>query len=798
MQRTHLTTGRLAEHTQHGVELEQQESSEYRLKSIEIKRGDAIDSIKFNFSDGTAWSTGHDGGKADDRVAVMTPGEYLVGITHERFVNFKCAASGVEFVTNLGRTFSYQPSMATRRKSEQMQVRATPGNEIIALKIDRGVLVGATQQPVAPDAAKTAHKHWYALALFSKNAEQVEYDHYYSWSDAKRAWQGCKLTGEGCKLLIDCMQMSAIWQSGSRETLSRCHQKAKAAGYLASRREEETTMLEAVHMLFKVLSDAKDVYMFVSVVTLLGLSFYLDLEAQILTGHVISLASKLDIDALTQNAYISASCSHLVNCESSYTNSVLVSYVLVKLLEKLLYVANVWVHHNACDYKNHQLRVKAFNHVLSQDTAFFDTHGTSEIRGAMNVHTLNNLMTWNIPYLVTLALKLVLVAYFMLSLDLTLGLLAITGMSAIKYGILDLLGNYEKSTHKIMRKLDSLNSQIVDEAFEMISTIKMFGKEQRHIDEHQQAQLRYMRNINTVVVHRCVREFLYCFSRAVVFALVLYLGLSESQRTGMSTAELTSFFLLLQQFQDLFGRLKWHYDILCREFPDIERFLTLMKTEPALASGKVTPSVQLAGTIQFNEVEFEYPSRPGEPVLKALNLAIQPNKMTAIVGDSGSGKTTMARLLLRLYDPSAGAVTIDGYDLRNLDLDYLHSQIAIVPQNPELFNMSLRDNIAYGAVGDSLEQSSVETCASLARCDFVTKFRSGLDTFAGSRGTQLSGGQKQRLAIARAAMRNAQILILDEVRTRRTWPRDSLCCFYRLQALWMLRMKNLFRWPWRM
>jgi len=170
----------------------------------------------------------------------------------------------------------------------------------------------------------------------------------------------------------------------------------------------------------------------------------------------------------------------------------------------------------------------------------------------------------------------------------------------------------------------------------------------------------------------------------------------------------------------------------------------------------------MSGEIEFENVHFTYPSRPGEKVLKGLNLKIKPNKMTAIVGDSGAGKSTISKLVMRMYDPQRGCVKIDGHDLRSLNLRDVHQKIGIVSQSPDLFDVSLEENIAYGSVSADWTRADVEQAAKIANCDFISKFRAGLDAFAGGQGLQLSGGQKQRIAIARAAIRNPDVLILDE------------------------------------
>ena len=141
-----------------------------------------------------------------------------------------------------------------------------------------------------------------------------------------------------------------------------------------------------------------------------------------------------------------------------------------------------------------------------------------------------------------------------------------------------------------------------------------------------------------------------------------------------------------------------------------------------------------------------------------------PHKITAIVGDSGAGKSTITKLLMRLYDPKKGNITINGKDIRNFDLKELHDYIGIVNQNPDLFNAPLTDNIVYGFNDKNCDQNKIEKASDIANCTgFITKFRGKYDTFAGSRGSNLSGGQKQRLAIARAAIRDPQVCLEFEI-----------------------------------
>jgi ATP-binding cassette subfamily B protein len=165
--------------------------------------------------------------------------------------------------------------------------------------------------------------------------------------------------------------------------------------------------------------------------------------------------------------------------------------------------------------------------------------------------------------------------------------------------------------------------------------------------------------------------------------------------------------------------------------------------------------------VVFEKVCFTYPSRQGIEVLHAINLAATPGQRVALVGPSGAGKSTLISLLLRLYDPSAGRILIDGRDARDYRLTELRGQMSMVPQEVLLFGGSVAENIAYGKPGASAKE--IEQAARQANAhDFIQAFPEGYATLVGDRGIKLSGGQRQRVAIARAILKNPAILILDE------------------------------------
>ncbi|MFC7621884.1 ABC transporter ATP-binding protein [Microlunatus sp. GCM10028923] len=251
--------------------------------------------------------------------------------------------------------------------------------------------------------------------------------------------------------------------------------------------------------------------------------------------------------------------------------------------------------------------------------------------------------------------------------------------------------------------------------------------------------------------------------------VVLLLGGHRVLAGALTPGELTVFLTYLKTAFRPLRDIAKYTGRLAKAAASGERIVDLLDTRPEIVDAPwARPAPRSRGLIEFRDVVFGY--RPGRPVLKGLNLIIPPGRRVALVGPSGAGKSSIAGLLSRLRDPEAGQVLVDGRDLRDLTLDSVRSQVAVVLQESVLFADTIRANIAFGApdAGDGrpVSEEWIRWAARLAGADeFIRALPQGYDTVIGERGATLSGGQRQRIAIARAAIRNAPIVILDEAMT---------------------------------
>ncbi len=243
-------------------------------------------------------------------------------------------------------------------------------------------------------------------------------------------------------------------------------------------------------------------------------------------------------------------------------------------------------------------------------------------------------------------------------------------------------------------------------------------------------------------------------------AIVVYAGAHAVLSGALTVGQLIVFISYLAQLYAPINQITQSWGLIAGARVGARRVFEVLDTEPDLDDGSRSfPPQGAGGRVAWRRVDFRY--RPRTPVLTGIDLAVEPGARIAVVGATGAGKSTLLGLLPRFFDPTAGAVEIDGVDVRQYNLKSLRSQIALVLQPPLIFPLSVRDNIAYGRPGAA--DAAIERAARLARIDdLINSLPQGYDTVIGESGVALSEGEKQRVTIARALLRDAPILILDE------------------------------------
>jgi ATP-binding cassette, subfamily B, bacterial len=262
---------------------------------------------------------------------------------------------------------------------------------------------------------------------------------------------------------------------------------------------------------------------------------------------------------------------------------------------------------------------------------------------------------------------------------------------------------------------------------------------------------------------RAVLTFAIILVSMGAIVLLLWFGAHEVMTGKMTGGTLGQFVLYALLASSALSQLSEVWTEVQLAAGAAERISELLDEAPAVASpaSPVQLLKPVKGAVAFNDVTFRYPSRPETEVLKNISLSVRPGETVALVGPSGAGKTTIFALLERFHDPVSGTVTLEGTDIRELDLQDLRNCIATVPQDPVIFSGTIAENIRFG--NPSASDADVRAAAKAARVDhFADKLKDKYDTLLGERGVTLSGGQRQRVAIARAVLRNAPVLLLDE------------------------------------
>ncbi|RAO70567.1 uncharacterized protein BHQ10_006579 [Talaromyces amestolkiae] len=406
-------------------------------------------------------------------------------------------------------------------------------------------------------------------------------------------------------------------------------------------------------------------------------------------------------------------------------------------------------------------RSKLFRRTFVQDAEFFDANRVGDLISRLSSDTLivGKSITQNLSdglrSIVSCTAGFGAMAYVSLKLSSVLALLLPPiGVAAFFYG-----RTIRNLSRKIQKNLGTL-TKIAEERLGNVKTSQAFAAEVSEVG-------RYNNQVKKIF-ELGRRESLISasfFSSTglmgnMTILILLYVGGGLVQSGGITLGELTSFLMYtVYAGSSLFGLSNFYSEIM-KGVGAASRLFELQDREPKISPTKGEPVKSARGPIRFENVTFSYPTRPAVSIFKDLDFEIPQGSNVAIVGPSGGGKSTIASLLLRFYNPVSGRILINGKDITQMNAKALRRKIGIVSQEPVLFSGTIAENIAYGVPGAT--KAEIVAAARQANCQFISDFPSGLETNVGPRGAQLSGGQKQRIAIARALIKNPDILILDE------------------------------------
>ncbi|HEX7181936.1 MAG TPA: ABC transporter ATP-binding protein [Thermoanaerobaculia bacterium] len=414
----------------------------------------------------------------------------------------------------------------------------------------------------------------------------------------------------------------------------------------------------------------------------------------------------------------------------------------------------------------HDLRMDAYNRIQSREIAFFEEHRLGEVLSMLNddVNQLERFLNTGLNELLQVLVLIVFALAVMLPTSWELSLVGMAPIPVIVWSGFVYQKKIAPRYRRVRQGVGGLASRL-ENNIAGIHVIKSFTAEEFETDRVRQVSEEY-RQANFAAI-RLSALYIPVIRMAIVvgFAGVLLVGsywVLEG-RGIITVGELVLFAMMTERLLWPLTRLGTTLDDYERAKASARRIFGLLETPSAIQDPPhPVPLGRAGGEIAFEDVDFRYArGRGDEPVLRNLSFRIAPGETIGVAGPTGAGKSTLIKLLLRFYDPTAGAVKLDGIDLRDLALADLRRNIALVSQEVYLFHGSIRENIAYRTGDVPLER--VVHAARLAQLhDFVASLPDGYDTPIGERGIQLSGGQRQRLSIARAILKDAPILVLDE------------------------------------
>jgi len=409
----------------------------------------------------------------------------------------------------------------------------------------------------------------------------------------------------------------------------------------------------------------------------------------------------------------------------------------------------------------YDVRNRLYQHLQTLSFSFFDQNRTGELMSRMtsDVSTLQRAMGMGFINLFSNALTILYTLIILFSKNVQLTLMSLLFMPFLIWAVSQFSVKV-RPTFRMVREQMGVFTAAMQESITGVRVVKAFAQEEYEVEKFRKENREYYeKNMVSVRLEAFYGPLMSFISTMGTVFLIWYGGM-KVVNGSISLGEWTVFNTLIAQLIQPVRMFGWLVSMVQRASASGQRIFEILDTQSDVADAPGAQTLPpLQGHVRMENVSFSYDNRVF--VLEEINLDIQPGQTIAILGSTGSGKSSLINLVPRFYDPQKGRILIDGHDLRDVTIDSLRRQIGIVLQETFLFNDSLRNNISYGRPSASLEEI-IDAAKSAKIHDFIAALPQGYDTIVGERGVGLSGGQKQRMAIARALLMEAKVLILDE------------------------------------
>ena len=442
-------------------------------------------------------------------------------------------------------------------------------------------------------------------------------------------------------------------------------------------------------------------------------------------------------------------------------NYIVISIIVVFIIRGIAFYGQSYLMNYVGQRVIIDIRKAVFEKLQRLSLDFYDKNKTGTIMSYVtnDVNALQSAMVENVVEMVTESVILIASIVMMIYLDWRLFLVTFSTFPVVLLFIDQFGKRIRKSGSRIQEATADITS-VLQETVSSARFIKSFVREEYEINRFDKENMNNFRaNMKYAQLSATLTPTIE-FVAAVGVTIILWYGGNSVIDGTITAGSLVAFLTYAVNISNPIKRLSRVIGNIQRAMAAAQRVfdvLDLPESIKNLPEAKVLPTVK--GQVSFNNVSFSY--NPGEQVLNNVSFNVKPGEMIAFVGPSGAGKSTVASLLPRFYDVTDGSITIDGHDIRHVTLDSLREQVGIVPQETVLFNGSVYDNILYGRLDATQEE--VEAAAKAANAhNFIMDLPKGYQTMLGDRGVNISGGQRQRISIARAILKNPQILILDE------------------------------------